>query len=239
MRVEDENDDLNDEAGLYHHDSSESTGRRRMRVCMKGSLVLVLGLVLLLLARAATNSSASLRSTFDSTEEEYEDEDDGIPEPSEFGIPDLPDDDIPLSHKDEQTSERESGDDDSGSNSPELGDGDSDPSDEGDAQSHESTQNDAEQTKEDNDGVDSTGEEDQDSSVDESAFVVKKSKIVRDHTSFLNNITCIPEVCNKVKRFINRPNLLKDPNAFYLVASFPGSGNTWTRAVSKSTLIVS
>ncbi|KAH9258550.1 hypothetical protein BASA81_003052 [Batrachochytrium salamandrivorans] len=44
------------------------------------------------------------------------------------------------------------------------------------------------------------------------------------NTSKLQELICIPAICNKSDRFITSPS-------FTLLASFPGSGNTWTRTI--------
>ena len=44
---------------------------------------------------------------------------------------------------------------------------------------------------------------------------------------------CIPKQCFGNKHFIRRPERLADPRNFTLLASYPGSGNTWTRSISK------
>jgi len=55
-----------------------------------------------------------------------------------------------------------------------------------------------------------------------------------DDAEFIQNVTCIPGVCFNPKRFIHDPENLADSKGFTLLASFPGSGNTWTRVISES-----
>lgn len=62
---------------------------------------------------------------------------------------------------------------------------------------------------------------------------MKKSKVVQALSWVFTNVSCIPRVCQAPKRFISHSTKLNDKHGFYYVASFPGSGNTWTRAVSE------
>jgi hypothetical protein len=49
------------------------------------------------------------------------------------------------------------------------------------------------------------------------------------------NVTCIPRVCQQPKQFLNGSEWFRSKNrtGFTLLASFPGSGNTWLRSVSR------
>lgn len=51
--------------------------------------------------------------------------------------------------------------------------------------------------------------------------------------SRLKHLTCIPKMCIVPKHFITKPGSLAKPNNFVLLSSYPGSGNTWVRTISK------
>jgi hypothetical protein len=55
------------------------------------------------------------------------------------------------------------------------------------------------------------------------------SKVLSLSSPGFENVTCIPRVCQQPKHFVNDSNTTR----FTLLASFPGSGNTWLRGVSK------
>jgi hypothetical protein len=48
---------------------------------------------------------------------------------------------------------------------------------------------------------------------------------------FLEKVTCLPKECRTTKHFISSPAQLADKRGFVFLASYPGSGNTWTRAI--------
>jgi hypothetical protein len=50
-------------------------------------------------------------------------------------------------------------------------------------------------------------------------------------TKFVDTVKCIPNECKTPRHFITNKHLLADPKGFMFLATFPGSGNTWTRAV--------
>jgi hypothetical protein len=52
-----------------------------------------------------------------------------------------------------------------------------------------------------------------------------------DTTKFVDDTKCVPKSCQKRKHFISEKQLLADEQGFTFLATFPGSGNTWTRAV--------
>ena len=60
-----------------------------------------------------------------------------------------------------------------------------------------------------------------------------KRSYLEDDAEYLQNLSCLPRVCSDPKHFIVSPKLLANPRGFTLLVSFPGSGNTWTRSISK------
>jgi hypothetical protein len=58
--------------------------------------------------------------------------------------------------------------------------------------------------------------------------------VIIDQDDVIKDVTCIPKQCAIDKHFIYSPQAMADRHGFTLLASFPGAGNTWTRAISKS-----
>jgi len=85
----------------------------------------------------------------------------------------------------------------------------------------------------DDDIVDTPEPESSENQSDGKSQPLPARSYLEDKSEYLHNLSCIPKVCTDTKHFIGSAKPLADHRGFTLLASFPGSGNTWTRSISK------